>query len=130
MPKERYKYGSRELMMAAQRSHQKRLTKRNHEFINRAKARPCADCGVQHNPWVMQFDHRNPQEKQFELGCLKKKYSLKRIQSEIAKCDVVCANCHFERTHRTKAWLVRRDGSVTASTAADNQLCLIETFTE
>jgi hypothetical protein len=81
----------------------KRLAKErrliNREYVTRMKMVPCKDCGIQYKPWIMQFDHRNPHKKEFELSDLYKSYSIKRIQAEIDKCDVVCANCHAERTH-------------------------------
>lgn len=70
------------------------------EIANRAKMVPCADCGVQYNPWIMQFDHRDIHAKKFTIGKTGKMSSEKRLIEEIAKCDVVCANCHCDRTHK------------------------------
>lgn len=72
------------------------------EFVARAKSQPCADCWVQYEPWVMQFDHRNPADKKFELSAITGTRSTTAIEIEIAKCDVVCANCHAERTHKQR----------------------------
>jgi hypothetical protein len=47
----------------------------------------------------MDFDHRDGATKLFELNAVARK-TVKDILSEIAKCDVVCANCHRKRTHR------------------------------
>lgn len=69
------------------------------EHMNRKKMKPCFDCGIQYNPWVMQFDHLDPSIKKFnisELSC----NNTKQLDAEIYKCQVVCANCHAERTHR------------------------------
>jgi hypothetical protein len=49
-------------------------------------------------------------QKKFELGALSKSYSIKKITSEIEKCDVICANCHCERTHAGQHWKTRRKG--------------------
>lgn len=68
------------------------------EELNRLKCRPCQDCGIQYNPWVMQFDHRDPAQKKYALSQVNISY--KHFKTEIAKCDIVCANCHFERTHK------------------------------
>lgn len=77
----------------------KRTVLRKREVMVRAKSKPCMDCGVQYPSWVMEFDHRNPADKKFQVsrveGC-----SMANLLLEIAKCDVVCANCHAERTHR------------------------------
>lgn len=67
-------------------------------IIREAKDRPCADCGVQYPYYVMQFDHVRG-EKKFNLGGGWNN-SIEAIQEEIAKCDVVCANCHAERTYQ------------------------------
>jgi len=56
----------------------------------------CVDCG-NNNPIVLQFDHRNPTDKHYNvsemLDC-----SISKIQKEIDKCDIRCANCHVIRT--------------------------------
>lgn len=81
---------------------------RNREIILKAKCRPCADCNIQYNPWVMQFDHRDPLQKRFDLSD-GHQHSVKILLIELAKCDVVCANCHAERTQRGQHWAVRRE---------------------
>lgn len=72
------------------------------ESLITAKDRPCADCNVKYAPWVMQFDHVPDRgSKTFTLSkAVRQKYSAKKIAEEIAKCDVVCANCHAERTYQ------------------------------
>lgn len=64
------------------------------------KKDPCLDCGVSYPPYVMQFDHREPSEKKFQISS--KMYNPESISIEASKCDVVCANCHMERTHGKK----------------------------
>lgn len=61
------------------------------------------DCGVSYPSYVMDFDHRDPSLKKFELGdALSKVYSIQLVLDEIAKCDVVCANCHRIRTYASR----------------------------
>ncbi len=38
------------------------------KLIQEAKNRPCADCGASFPPFVMDFDHRFPDEKSFNIG--------------------------------------------------------------
>lgn len=76
-----------------------RTYQRHRELIRQAKSRPCADCGVQYPFYVMDFDHRDDEHKLFELNSVARR-TVKAILLEIAKCDVVCANCHRERTYR------------------------------
>lgn len=63
-----------------------------------AKAVPCFDCGRQFPSYVMDLDHRNPFLKKFTVSQGRNKTEAS-LHAEIAKCDVVCANCHRERTH-------------------------------
>jgi hypothetical protein len=58
---------------------------------------PCMDCGIQYPHYVMEFDHREGEEKISTVGHASS--SWKAIHAEIAKCDIVCANCHSIRTH-------------------------------
>ena len=67
------------------------------EFIQNSKDRPCTDCGVQYPYYVMQFDHVRG-EKKFTIGA-GIDMGWRSLTDEIAKCEVVCANCHMERTH-------------------------------
>lgn len=74
---------------------------RNKQIIWDAKSVPCADCGVQYDPWIMQFDHLPQYEKEFNISAATT-HSLKRLMAEIAKCEVVCANCHVNRTYQRR----------------------------
>jgi len=72
--------------------------------IRQAKNVPCADCGRLYPPYVMDFDHRPGEEKSFNLPVAagQTRLSWQRIEAEIAKCDVVRANCHRERTYQRR----------------------------
>ena len=58
---------------------------------------PCVDCGEQ-DPVVLEFDHLG--DKAFDIGQALPYRAWPTILAEIAKCDVVCANCHRRRTAR------------------------------
>ena len=60
----------------------------------------CADCGI-NEPLVLQFDHRDPDSKKGTIGKKFAAWGPKTIREEIAKCDVVCANCHIMRHSQT-----------------------------
>lgn len=69
------------------------------EFIRQAKeGKPCADCGKLYPPYVMDFDHRDPSTKTAIISYLPRLQSWARLKAELAKCDLVCANCHRMRT--------------------------------
>lgn len=76
----------------------KKTRKKLMEFVKQAKSVPCKDCGVCYPYYVMDFDHRDSSEKKFSLSKYNQIGNLEKIKAEIAKCDVVCANCHRERT--------------------------------
>jgi len=65
------------------------------------RERPCADCGGMFHPTAMQWDHRPGAEKVDDVSRM---YGLSRarVLEEIAKCDLVCANCHAVRTHERR----------------------------
>lgn len=70
------------------------------EVIRQNKNVPCQDCKNSYPYYVMQFDHLS--DKSFTIAQLNRISSMKRLLEEIAKCEVVCANCHAERTHRRR----------------------------
>jgi hypothetical protein len=69
----------------------------NREIIIAAKSKPCVDCRRVYHYSQMDFDHLPGFEKKFDLWS----FSVRKpetIRAEIAKCDVVCSNCHRLRT--------------------------------
>jgi hypothetical protein len=57
----------------------------------------CVDCGYDKHPEALDFDHLPGSDKRFELGG-SYDYNRDTLLAEIAKCEVVCANCHRIRT--------------------------------
>lgn len=86
--KERYAKNSR--------THRRRMR----EKIRSYKDKPCTDCGVQYPYYVMQFDHLDGDDKLGAIGRMS--WSYVKLEQEVAKCDVVCANCHAVRTWQRK----------------------------
>lgn len=62
----------------------------------------CVDCGYEGPPFMYDFDHRDPTAKEFGIAALGSCRSYARMQEEVVKCDLVCANCHRFRTHRQR----------------------------
>jgi hypothetical protein len=61
------------------------------------KEAPCMDCGGHFPPFVMEFDHVRG-SKRSNLGKMAN-YRREHVATELAKCDLVCANCHRVRSH-------------------------------
>jgi len=80
------------------------LKRKNRELIRSMKAGPCVDCGGRFHPVSMDFDHRQGEEKVRGVSAMVGQ-SPETILLEIAKCDLVCANCHRVRTARNGGWL-------------------------
>ncbi len=57
----------------------------------------CIVCGYSKYPEVLEFHHRDPSTKEFNLGLGGLTRSWERIKREVEKCDLLCANCHRER---------------------------------
>ncbi len=73
---------------------------------------PCADCG-ERDPLVLEFDHLG--DKRFNIAKGIRDRNWTAVLAEIAKCEVVCANCHRRRT-------ARRGGFMRSVMAADQNL--------
>lgn len=69
------------------------------EYVTDIKTeKPCADCKDFYPSFVMGFDHRDGDQKTGIISQLMNRLSWRQLLEEIAKCDLVCANCHRIRT--------------------------------
>ncbi len=59
------------------------------------KGGKCIYCGYNKCTAALDFHHRNPETKEFTITS-KVSYKWERIEKELEKCDLVCANCHRE----------------------------------
>ena len=95
---------SKESKEARHRQQMLRKAKLQQKVYDYQKGNSCEDCGdtrVQ----VLQFDHINPEEKEDTISnMVKNGISEKKIFEEIAKCRVLCANCHIMRTAEQLEW--------------------------
>jgi hypothetical protein len=72
--------------------------------LSELKDAPCADCGQRFPSFVMDFDHRDGNDKLGTIAHMINKWPWARILTEVAKCDVVCSNCHRIRTAVRGGW--------------------------
>lgn len=73
------------------------------ELIRRyLETHPCVDCG-ESDPVILEFDHLR--DKRAAVGVLRgSAAACPVLVEEIEKCEVVCANCHRQRTARRAGW--------------------------
>lgn len=76
------------------------LIQKAHEIVMERLVDGCVDCGEK-DVVVLEFDHRDPDSKTMGISYLIKAGSRTRLEEELEKCDVVCANCHRRRTAKT-----------------------------
>lgn len=74
------------------------IYQKRYQIMIDAKNVPCYDCGKVFPTVCMDFDHVRGIKK-FTIGNSKTR-SAKSILEEIAKCDVVCSNCHRIRHNK------------------------------
>jgi len=63
--------------------------------------RGCADCGYNAHAEALDFDHLPGAIKRYEVAQMGRS-GWATIEAEIAKCEVVCSNCHRVRTVRRR----------------------------
>lgn len=60
----------------------------------------CQECGYNKCLAALEFDHVNPSDKSFSISeaIQRKKFDKELIREELRKCQLLCANCHREKT--------------------------------
>jgi hypothetical protein len=83
-------------------SSKKKYALRNNEFVKSyLSQKSCVDCGEK-DIRVLEFDHVNGKKYNDVSTMVWRACSIKKIQNEINKCEIVCANCHRIRTWERK----------------------------
>jgi len=73
----------------------------NREYIRGKKDGPCVDCGQRFEYPFMSFDHCRGEPKKFNLADVQGgRLRRKKVDAELAKCDLVCLECHRKREIR------------------------------
>lgn len=73
------------------------------EYIRSLKIdKSCLDCNTILPFYVLEFDHRDPTQKSRALSQIRLSdgfFTTDDIDAEVAKCDLICSNCHKIRTY-------------------------------
>lgn len=79
----------------------KRNQDKRREYVYKLKEdTPCTDCNQNYPYYVMQFDHISGVKVHHVSQMIQRGWQ--PLKDEIAKCEIVCSNCHAERTHRRR----------------------------
>lgn len=88
-------------------SRNRRVALARDHVLRHLKRHPCVDCGKQ-DVVVLEFDHVRESKVTEVSTMVRYGKSIPKLDAEIAKCDVVCANCHSRRTAlRANTWRAR-----------------------
>lgn len=69
-------------------------------FLWLLKHDPCMDCSKKYPIECMQFDHVRGTKRQTVASMTGSGWPT--VLKELAKCDLVCSNCHCRRTHNRR----------------------------
>lgn len=97
-----YYHQNRERQLGLAKKRKQKYIEERKNFLGKIKNKPCFDCGKKYPTWIMDFDHRNGRDKIESVSFLtfRKLVKFDKIREEMAKCDLVCANCHRDRTYK------------------------------
>ena len=102
---------SRNYYASNKEHHKKVIRDRNKKYIDEVRfwireikeANPCLDCGISYPYYVMDFDHVKGKKNGDISRMVGSAVAKAKIIEEISKCEIVCSNCHRERTHMRKS---------------------------
>lgn len=73
--------------------------KRKYEYVLKRGGK-CEICGYDKNLAVLEFHHRDPNNKEYQVDMRKfSNTNLDKLEEELEKCDLLCSNCHREQHH-------------------------------
>ena len=73
------------------------------DLLNRTRKLPCADCLASFPTCAMELDHRDGATKVGMLSRMAGHVKIATLLEERAKCDIVCTNCHRDRSYQRRA---------------------------
>jgi hypothetical protein len=78
-------------------------TRNRKGLLSYLRQHPCVDCR-EADTRVLEFDHVRGKKENNISNLVREGWSWQRILSEIAKCEVRCANCHRRKTAEQFGW--------------------------
>lgn len=100
-----------ERLKAARNARRAATQARLRKIADAERDRPCADCGGSFPLLCMDFDHVRGEKRSAISNLVWEGASVQALKDEIAKCEVVCSNCHRIRTEARRAKLAPTSSS-------------------
>jgi hypothetical protein len=94
---------TKELTRQRRRAQARRRLMTQRAFIRSLKQHPCVDCHQTFPTACMHFDHVRGKKIGGVSILVSDGVSRERLLTELAKCELVCANCHAIRTEMRRA---------------------------
>ena len=69
-------------------------------YLIELKGGKCEECGYDKCEGALQFHHKDPNQKEFSFSQVNlndSNFSLEKHLEELEKCELLCANCHYEK---------------------------------
>jgi hypothetical protein len=85
--------------MVKSKKHRQEVAKVLQELHLLKEKSGCFDCRNKFPHYVLEFDHRPGEKKIDVVYRVLKNYGAEMAWLEVAKCDIVCSNCHKVRTY-------------------------------
>lgn len=101
------------------RETRKAFSRARGQWLRSLKNGPCADCGGVFPPESMEWDHLPGSIKLGEISTTLRARQAAIVLAEIAKCELVCANCHAVRTRDRILARLNGAGDAIAEEAGD-----------
>lgn len=85
---------NKEKYNALANKHKRKRRREMRKLIDERKSAPCIICSKTYPPECMDLYHRDGEENKFRISDAGRKiYSLEKLEEELDKCDLYCANC-------------------------------------
>lgn len=85
--------------MVKSKKHRQEVAKTLEELHRYKEKMGCADCRNRFPHYVLEFDHMPGYQKIDVVYRVLRNYGIEMAWKEVAKCEVVCSNCHKIRTY-------------------------------
>ena len=90
---------------ARQKVYNKKRRLKDLEWLAEIKSKLfCKEC-KEDRWWLLDFHHRNPNEKDGNISDFIKSKGKEKVLEEIEKCEVLCSNCHRDLHFKEKSIL-------------------------